>query len=61
MLPLIVIAAVSLAALAALCACFLRIVLFARLFGQERVERYLKMRVQGPFVPVHEEKTSFEK
>jgi hypothetical protein len=42
---------IVLASLTALAFCFLGLSLLAKLFGQERVERYIRMRMQGPFVP----------
>lgn len=61
MYPLIVIAAIIAAATALLCIHFFGIALLIRLFGQERVERYLKMRTQGPFVPTPEDRRSAKK
>lgn len=53
--PLMLIGFVFVGAIASLCAAFVGLGLLRKWFGPERVERYLKLRTQGPFVPTPEE------
>lgn len=54
--PLILIPVVVSSAIIALCTFFFGTALLMKLFGQERIERYFKMRTQGPFVPTPEDR-----
>lgn len=55
--PLILIPLIVLGAVAALCLAFAAIAWISKCLGHERIERYAKMRVQGPFVPTPEDRT----
>ncbi|WP_334189444.1 hypothetical protein [Noviherbaspirillum sp.] len=52
MQTLLIILGIVLASVAALITCFFGISWLIKLFGQEKVERYTKLQVQGPFVPM---------
>jgi hypothetical protein len=49
--PFFIIMSIVMASVMALAFCFLGLSWLAKLFGQGRVERYIKLRTQGPFVP----------
>lgn len=55
--PLLLVFGVVLASVGALIACFFGFSWLVKLFGQEKVEGYVKMRTQGPFVPTPNEKS----
>lgn len=49
--PLLLIIGVMIATVLALTICFFGIAWLMKIFGQEKVERFIKFRMQGPFVP----------
>ena len=49
--PFFFVAGIVVASVTALVLCFLGLAWLVKLFDQEQVERYIKMRTQGPFVP----------
>ncbi|MET3118277.1 membrane protein DedA with SNARE-associated domain [Undibacterium sp. GrIS 1.8] len=50
--PLLMIFGVLVASVLALILCFFGLSFLGRWFGQDKVERFAKFRLQGPFVPV---------
>ncbi|HJW56833.1 MAG TPA: hypothetical protein VJ577_16315 [Burkholderiaceae bacterium] len=61
MYPLLSVFGVVLASVAALVVCFFGFSWLVKLFGQEKVEGYVKMRTQGPFVPTPKKESEGDK